>query len=102
MIARLWRGIVEVDQAKAYVDHLSQDTLPQLRAIDGFAGADVLSRDVDDGIEFVVITRWRALADIHAFAGVDPALAVVPAAAQAMMVRFDERVSHYEMADLFE
>ncbi len=34
---------------------------------------------------------------IRKFAGIDPEIAVVPSAVQAMMVDFDGRVRHYEV-----
>jgi hypothetical protein len=39
---------------------------------------------------------------IRAFSGSDAEGAVVPPAAQAMMVEFDRRAVHYEIAAVFE
>ena len=98
MIARLWRGTARPDAAAAYRRHLEEDTLPQLRRLDGFAGMSVLQRAAADGIEFVVITRWASMEAIRAFAGADVERAVVPETAQRLMVSYDETVAHFELA----
>jgi heme-degrading monooxygenase HmoA len=85
--------------ADAYVHHLKTETLPQLSAIPGFVSATILRRPVEDGVEFQVVTLWESLDAIAAFAGADVETAVVPADAQAMMTRFDRRVTHYEVVD---
>jgi heme-degrading monooxygenase HmoA len=85
--------------ADAYVHHLKTETLPQLSAIPGFVSATILRRPVEDGVEFQVVTLWESLDAIAAFAGADVEAAVVPADAQAMMTRFDRRVTHYEVVD---
>ena len=97
MIARLWRGTARPDAAAAYLRHLEEDTLPQLRRLDGFMGASVLQRPAAGGVEFVVITRWASMEAIRAFAGADPERAVVPEAAQRLMVSYDETVEHFEL-----
>ena len=99
MIARLWRGTARPDAAAAYLRHLEEETLPQLRRLDGFAGMSVLQRPATDGVEFVVITRWASMEAIRAFAGADLERAVVPEAARRLMVSYDETVMHFELAE---
>jgi len=65
--------------------------------IPGFVRATILKREVDRGTEFQIITVWKSLQAIRAFAGQDLEAAVVPAVARDMMVEFDERVCHYEV-----
>lgn len=99
MISRHWRGIAKCAEAEAYVEHLRGETLPALRAIDGFVDASILRRTVADGIEFLVVTHWRSLEAVEAFAGREIAVAVVPAAVRAMMLEYDREVRHYEVVD---
>ncbi len=97
MISRHWRGLAKPDQAQNYTQHLRTDTFPALRKLPGFLSASILSRPVDDGIEFLIITQWRALDDIARFSGRDLDAAIVPSAVARMMIEYDRRVSHYEV-----
>jgi heme-degrading monooxygenase HmoA len=102
MISRHWKGIAKRELAGRYVEHLEGDTFPRLASLPGFIRATVLRRNVVEGTEFQVVTVWESMAAIEAFAGRDPGSAVVPAVVQAMMVSYDDRVAHYEVADVFE
>ena len=95
-IVRVWRGKTSMETAAPYVEHLQTAVFPELDGIDGFAGSEILRRDVTDGVEFVVITRWESMDAIHAFAGDDPERAVVPPDAQALLVEWDGVVRHFE------
>ena len=97
MISRQWRGLARSNQASKYIDHLRTDTFPALRTLPGFVSASILSRPLDDGIEFLVVTQWRALDDIAKFSGADLEAAVVPPEVAQMMIDYDRRVKHYEV-----
>ena len=99
MISRQWRGLAKSDQAQNYREHLRTETFPALRTLPGFVGASILSRDFAGGIEFLVITQWRALEDIARFSGHDLDAAVVPSAVAQMMIEYDRRVRHYEVIE---
>jgi len=100
MISRQWRGLARPSRAGDYVEHLRTDTFPQLRKIAGFVDASVLRRQVDQGVEFLVVTRWASLPAIRQFAGKDAETAVVPPQVQAMMIEYDRTVRHYEILEL--
>src|SRR5262249_13109434 len=97
VIARFWTARATPDRAPRYADHLRTRGLPQLRALDGYAGASLLRRDTDGEAELIVITRWRSLDAVRAFAGADVEAAVVEDEAAAVLIRYDERVRHYEL-----
>src|SRR5206468_3574738 len=101
MISRHWKGTVRPGQADSYVRHLQRDTFPELAAIPGFIRASILRREVEAGTEFQVVTIWESLSAARAFAGADMEAAVVPPAVAAMMVHYDQRVVHYEIADTY-
>ena len=84
-------------RADEYVRHLRQETLPALTRLEGFVTATLMRREVGNGTEFQVCTIWRSLDAIKAFAGDDITTAVVPPAAQALMVRYDDRAVHYDI-----
>ena len=98
MIARHWRGVAHSQDAAAYVEHLRTETFPQLSRIAGFIDASVLRRIEARGVEFLVLTHWKSLDAIVAFAGNDPELAVVPERVRFMMIEYDHRARHYEVA----
>jgi heme-degrading monooxygenase HmoA len=99
MISRHWRALAHRNRAKDYVEHLRCDTFPALQDLNGFIDASVLSRDVTEGVEFLVVTRWASLEAIASFAGPQLEAAVVPAEAAAMMIEYDHRVKHFEVLD---
>jgi heme-degrading monooxygenase HmoA len=97
MISRQWRGLARRNQAQNYIEHLRTDTFPALREMPGFLSASILSRPYGEGIEFLVVTQWRALDDIALFSGADLEVAVVPDEVARMMIDYDRRVKHYEV-----
>jgi heme-degrading monooxygenase HmoA len=99
MISRHWKGIAKPGQADNYRSHLKNDTFPKLSAIEGFVRACILTRVLDQGTEFLIITVWQSMEAIERFAGVPADMAVVPPVVQAMMVEYDRKVIHYDVAD---
>ena len=99
MIARHWRGLARADRADAYVAHLRQETFPAIRSLPGFKSASILRRNVPDGVEFLIVTTWESLEAIRAFAGANIDAAVVPEAAQEMMLDYDRIVRHYQLVE---
>jgi heme-degrading monooxygenase HmoA len=97
MIVREWRGRAALDKPDAYPAHFEQSVLPELKTIPGFLGATLMREKRGDRIEFVVLTRWESMQAIAAFAGSDPAQAVVEPTAMAALVDYDRQVRHYEV-----
>jgi len=91
--------MARLDQARNYVRHLRSETFPALRRIPGFVDASILSRQIPDGIEFLVVTRWHSLEAIASFAGTDPEVAVAPKSVAQMMLEFDQRARHFEVVE---
>ncbi len=99
MIVREWRGRASSSQAGAYPKHFREKVIPELRHVPGFAGAQLGRRQLGDKIEFLVLTRWRSMDAIRAFAGKDVDQAVVEPGAVAALIEFDSRVRHYEVVE---
>lgn len=102
MVSRHWKAIAKREDADRYVAHLKNDTFPKLASLAGFVRASILRREVPSGTEFQVVTVWDSLQAIRAFSGADIEAAVVPPMAEAMMIEFDRRAAHYEVAYTFE
>ncbi len=99
MISRHWKGIAKPGQAENYIKHLKTDTFPKLSQISGFIEASILTREVPQGTEFLIVTLWESIEAIERFAGAQAEAAVVPEVVQAMMVDYDKKVIHYEIAE---
>jgi heme-degrading monooxygenase HmoA len=99
MIIREWRGRAGRSQADAYPRHFRERVISELREVPGFMGAQLSRRDVDGGVEFLVLTRWQSMDAIRGFAGMEVDKAVVEPGAAAALVEFDERVRHYEVIE---
>jgi heme-degrading monooxygenase HmoA len=96
MVIREWRGRASPSKAEAYPKHFHDKVVPELRQVPGFVGAQLSRRQLDDKIEFLVLTRWQSMDAIRAFAGTDVEKAVVEPGAVAALVEFDTTVRHYE------
>jgi antibiotic biosynthesis monooxygenase (ABM) superfamily enzyme len=101
MICRLWRGWTSSEDAAAYEDLLRSTIVPSIeaRAVAGFRHIDMMRRTVGEEVEFATIMWFDDLASIKGFVGEDAEAAHVPAAARAVLARFDGRALHYEVFD---
>jgi heme-degrading monooxygenase HmoA len=99
MIARHWRALARNERADEYVNHLRTEIFPEIRKIAGNLGAGIHRRDVANGVEFVIVTRWVSEEAIRAFAGADVEVAVVPTEVREMMLEYDLRARHYHIIE---
>jgi heme-degrading monooxygenase HmoA len=97
MISRNWTGLCKKERANDYIIHLREETFQKLKTIDGFIRASILTRELSEGTEFLIVTEWQSLEAIKQFAGSAYDTAVVPLQAQEMMIRYEEKVRHYEI-----
>ena len=98
MIARIWRATASGANAMTYHRHFATKVVAHLKTIAGYEGASLLRRETDSGVEFLAVTLWESLDSVRAFAGADPAVAVVDPEARAMLTTFDSSVHNYEVA----
>jgi heme-degrading monooxygenase HmoA len=98
VIARIWRGWTTPENADAYQRIVSREVLPGIAARnqDGYHGAYLLRRRLDDEVEFATILLFDTLEQVRAFAGDDYEAAYVPPRARAVLARFDQRSAHYD------
>jgi heme-degrading monooxygenase HmoA len=76
MIARIWQGHTRPGMGQAYMSYLEQTGLKEYRATEGFKDVLVLTRDLGDVTEYVLITLWDSMEAVRRFAGPQPELAV--------------------------
>ncbi len=96
IIARSWSATATSSGAGDYGRYFAGTLLPQLRGLPGFAGAYLLSRDLDDAgsAELTAFTFWESPEAIRAFTGEDITISVVEPEAQAMLLDFDRTATH--------
>jgi heme-degrading monooxygenase HmoA len=101
MIARWWRGwTASRETTEAYEELLRTTIFPTVRSHDGCRGTYLFRRDLDGGgAEFATLTLWESWDAVRGFAGDDHEVAVVPKAARAVLERFDDRSTHYEVVE---
>jgi len=96
VISRLWRGWTTFDNADAYEELLRTEILPGILRVNGYKGAYLLRRDIEDGVEFATLTLWESMDAVREFAGEDFEVAVVPPEARELLSKFDQTSKHYE------
>lgn len=99
MICRVWHGWTKPLNADAYERLLKEEIFEGIagRKIDGYRGIQLLRQDQEMEIEFVTMMWFTSLEAVRAFAGDDITRAVVPAKAQALLSRYDDRSAHYDV-----
>jgi heme-degrading monooxygenase HmoA len=101
MISRVWHGYTRPEDADTYEELLRDEIFTGIegRNIQGFREIQLFRRPMDAEVEFVTVMWFDSLDAVRTFAGSDYELAVVPAAARAVLARFDERSQHYEVRE---
>jgi heme-degrading monooxygenase HmoA len=97
MFARMWRGWTTRENSKAYEDVFREVVLTEVNAVDGFKGAYLLRRDINEETEFIVLTLFKSMKAVQEFAGEDYELAVVSSEAKAVLMNFEECATHFEV-----
>jgi hypothetical protein len=99
MLARTWHGWTIPALADTYESLLRHEIFPQIRARsgDGLQWIDLLRRADQDEIEFMTVMWFTDQAALERFTDGKGEAAYVPAAARAILRRFDERSRHYEL-----
>jgi len=95
MIERVWSGRMPRENALKYTEYFRRVVAPELNAVPGYRGARLLEREVDDGVEIVVVTTWQSLDAIRAFAGDELDRAVVHDEAAALFSDYDRKARHF-------
>ena len=76
MVARIWQGRTRPGMGKPYYSYLQQTGLKEYRGTEGFENALVLTREIGEETEYVLITLWDNMEAVKRFAGPQPERAV--------------------------
>ncbi len=102
MIARIWRGWAPIATADDYERHYRTEVGEHLRSVSGFRGARLLRLEDAQEVLFTSVTFFASLDAVRDFAGDDYEQAIVEDAARRALSRWDERVSHHDVAAEFD
>jgi heme-degrading monooxygenase HmoA len=83
--------------AETYLEYLEETGLPGLRGTPGNRGVFVLRRVRDDRAEFLLISLWRSMDDVKAFAGADVEKAVYYPKDAEFLLEMTPNVDHYDV-----
>jgi heme-degrading monooxygenase HmoA len=97
VIARVWQGWAAA-AADDYERHYASEVTDHLRQVPGFRGARLLRHDEGDEVRFTSVTFFQSMDDVRAFAGNQTERAVVEEAARRCLTRWDDHVTHHDVA----
>lgn len=97
MIARHWIGITKFEEVENYLAYLHHERFPYVATIDGYVRTEILTRKLEEGIEFLIISYWASLESLKQFAGENYERAVVPEKIQSMFLSYEDTARHYEV-----
>ncbi len=98
MITRMWRGETPTVKADAYLTYLKLTGLADYANVPGNRGVTVLTRQLGDRTEFLIVTTWDSWEAIRQFAGDDPEIARYYPEDDDYLLSRNEHVEHYETA----
>lgn len=97
MIARTWRCLCPPEHRDAFLRHMDLTGVQECAALPGYLGHQVLERTVEARVEITLVTYWRSMEDIVAFAGDDPSLARLYPGDEAYGIIPEVQVIHYKV-----
>jgi heme-degrading monooxygenase HmoA len=97
MIARIWRGATNADDAEQYLHYLERTGLAEYAATPGHRRTLTLRRIVAGRAEFLLLSLWDSMEAVRSFAGEDPERAVFYPEDDRYLVERDEHVTHFDV-----
>ena len=97
MIARVWRGWTNAENADDYERLLKEVVYPGVKDIDGYRGGYILRQDGQEESEFVTVNLFESLDAVKAFAGSDYEVPVFEPEARRLLSRVEPIARHYEV-----
>ena len=97
MIARIWRGRTRPEHADEYADYMRETGVADHRATPGNRGSMILKRETGGEVEFLVVSLWATMEEVHNFAGEDPEVAVYFPEDEKYLLELEPDVRHYDI-----
>lgn len=99
MIAREWKCRCPRRHRDGFLKHLYATGVAETSALPGYAGYQILERELADAIEMTLVTYWASLEAITAFAGEDIGRAVLYPGDERYEIVSDTEVRHSRVVD---
>jgi len=97
-IARIWHGATPRSKRTEYLAYLKRTGMKDYSDTPGNLGASILVRDDGDRTEFVIISLWKSMEAIKAFAGEDTDRARYYPEDSRFLLELEPKVKHYKIA----
>jgi heme-degrading monooxygenase HmoA len=97
MIARIWRGWTNIEDADTYEQLLRDVVYPGLEGIPGYHGGYILRQEHSYETEFVTVNFFESLEAVKAFAGSDYERPVFEPEARRLLSKVEPIARHYEV-----
>lgn len=97
MIARVWRGVVPVEKAEAYLSYLSDFGFRDYEKYAGHRGSYLLQRKEEERVHILLLSFWESREAIVAYAGEDIERAHYYAYDLECLIDPSRSVGHYEV-----
>ncbi|MAB79512.1 MAG: hypothetical protein CMJ89_09190 [Planctomycetes bacterium] len=97
MIVRTWKAHTTSELEPKYLEQVRAVVIPHLQNFSGYKGAHFTKRNIDGGLEILVLTYWESRDALRAFAGADEAQAYMPPEIAATLSSYDDTSDHYEV-----
>ncbi|WP_325895079.1 antibiotic biosynthesis monooxygenase family protein [Grimontia sp. NTOU-MAR1] len=99
MIAREWKVRCPRYHEEGFISYLYETGVKETSETEGFQGAQIFKRDIDGKSEITLISYWKDLECIKAFAGEDIGIARLYPEDEKYELKPDFHVSHYEVVE---
>ncbi len=99
MFAREWKARTPYKHKDGFINYLYETGIKDTSSTKGFKGSQILTRDLEDKVEIILITYWDSLESIKAFAGEDIGIARLYPEDEKYELEPDTFVLHYEVVE---
>lgn len=97
MIARVWKGWTNLEDADKYEKLLNEVVFPGLKKIKGYCGGYIMRKDENSESEFVIINLFNNLEAVKAFSGENYEVPVFEPEARKLLTKVESIAHHYEV-----
>lgn len=100
-IIRTWKGWTTIENASIYIDMLINEIFPAVkkRGIDGLEKVSISTQKKNGEVEFLLILQFDSLESVKVFVGENYEIAYIPENAKRVLLRYEEKVQHYEFLE---